>query len=205
MVKPELRSLLWLPVDVPLFPVTEALLSHTKTESFHFWDFYRLTIKQATPYMETEWSDEVKVQHPEVVEWVKCLPIKTLRNVKLNLQQSPVAPHVDFTRPKDAPDLWANNAANEPCGYRVVLAGSNERVRVWTSDRKSRVCRMPEDTNVYLLRQTDGWHSVDEDTDRFTLYIHMEVDAEAHRILLDRSLAKYADYAIYDTLVSNTP
>jgi hypothetical protein len=59
-------------------------------------------------------------------------------------------------------------------------------------------CNMPEDTDVYVLRHTDGWHGTEEDDNRQTMFLHIEVDPVKHQELLKRSLDKYSKYAVYE-------
>jgi hypothetical protein len=194
-----MNKLLWIPVDIPLFPVTEKLLNQVKKEQFYFWDFYRLTEKMPSAYDKAQWKEEVLAEFPEIIDWFKNLPIKSIRNVKLNVQTRKVAPHIDFTKPDENPVLWKNNNDSEPCGYRILLSGTRTNTLYAVNSRGEKVyCTMPADTNTYLLRQTDGWHGVEDDTDRMILYPHLEIDIDAHGIILQRSISKYSEYAIYD-------
>jgi hypothetical protein len=194
-----MSKLLWIPADVPPFPVSEKLLTQIKKEQFYFWDFFRLTEKMPSPYDKAEWKEEVVREFPEVIEWFKNLPVKSIRNVKLNIQKRKVAPHIDFTKPDDDPELWKNNNLMEPCGYRILLQGNRTDTLYAVNSKGEKVyCTMPEGTNTYLLRQTDGLHGVEDDIDRMIMYPHLEIDVNAHKIILENSLKKYSEYAIYD-------
>jgi hypothetical protein len=40
-------------------------------------------------------------------------------------------------------------------------------------------------------------HGVDADDDRWTIFTHFEIDDDLHKILLNKSLQKYSNFAIY--------
>lgn len=192
-------KLLWIPADLPRFPVTDKLLALTKTEQFSSWEFVRLTEKRASPYDETNWKASTYVDFPEIIEWFECLPIKSLRNVKFNMQHSIVDPHIDFTCPDANAELWKNNSANDPCGYRILIHGNTTNtLYVTDSSGKNIYCNIPLDTNTYILRHSDGVHGVDNDIGRLVIFVHIEIDEAKHSSILASSLVKYGSYAIYD-------
>jgi hypothetical protein len=57
---------------------------------------------------------------------------------------------------------------------------------------------MPPDTDVYVLDHTAGFHGVNADSDRWLMFCHAEIDAARHSTLLERSLAKHGECAIWD-------
>lgn len=192
-------KLLWLPVAFPKFPITDKLLNLYRDEQFAFWSFSRLTEKKNSPYDIADWKQEIKEQFPEIIEWVKFLSIISIRNIKINIQDRSVNSHIDFTMPDKNPNLWNNNNQNEPCGYRVLLKGNSINTLYIINSLGEKVyCRQPDDTNTYLLRHTDGMHGVEDDTRRITVYFHIEINSENHKIILQESLNKYKEYAIYD-------
>jgi hypothetical protein len=192
-------NLLWIPVDLPKFPVSNRLLHLYRDEGFAFWSFARLTEKKDSPYDIADWKSEVKDQFPEIIEWANSLPIASIRNVKINLQNRSVKPHIDFTMPYKNPVLWSNNTVNEPCGYRVLLHGKTINTLYMINSAGEKVyCTQPEDTDTYLLRHTNGMHGVEDDEDRITMYLHLEINAEQHKKILEKSVEKYSNYAIYD-------
>jgi hypothetical protein len=56
---------------------------------------------------------------------------------------------------------------------------------------------MPEETDVYVLGHTSTIHGVEEDSERLTFFMHLEIDADKHQEILQRSLNKYKEYAIF--------
>jgi len=189
-----MNNVLWSPIDLPKCPIIPSL---NLTSNWKYWNFRKLTETAETPYSITTWNKEVKEKYPELINWFELLPIKTLRNVKMNSQIDTVKSHIDFTTPSLDPELWINNQINEPCGYRVLLNGLRKNKLYVIDDNKKIYCNMPEDTDVYVLGHTTTLHGVDEDINRLTFFIHIEVDADRHRSIINRSLEKYSRYVIY--------
>ncbi len=199
-----MSKLLWCPIDVPPVPNKEKLIEEltNKTESgnFYFWKFYKITEERSNdigPYDVVEIKKEIKQNFPELVEWIEMFPYKSIRNIKVNLQQEAAVPHCDFTKPELEPDLWKNNNDNDPCGYRVLLSGSRKDTLYLYENGKKIYCELPEDTDTYVLNHATGEHGVESDTNRVTIFMHLEIDPEQHKLLLERSLAKFSDFAIY--------
>lgn len=188
-----MKNILWCPIDLPKCPVVPEL---TPNINWYFWEFAKLTNNYENPYRITDFTEEVKSKYPELVEWFGLFPYRTIRNVKLNHQLEEVRPHVDFTKPELDPELHDNNVANEPCGYRILLKGSRKNKLYVINDGEKIYCDMPEDTDVYVMNSTTGLHGVDDDTDRWIMYTHFEIDPEKNKKLLEKSLTKYSDYAI---------
>jgi hypothetical protein len=192
--------LLWTPIDVPPFPDICGLLEPSRLdEGFAFWKFLRLTEKKATPYQISDWKPEIAEGFPQLLRWFDHLPFLNLRNIKLNLQIRPVTGHIDFTKPDDDPALWANNHGNEPCGYRILVKGNREDCLWVKKSSGARVmCRMPSDTDVYVLDHTAGFHGVNADSDRWLIFCHAEIDTTRHSEILAKSLGKHGNHAIWD-------
>lgn len=192
-------KLLWIPADLPPFPITDKFLLLSKDDHFACWSFTRLTQKQPSAYDITWWNPEFEKNFTEIVEWFNNLPIKNIRNIKFNIQTTVVHPHIDFTNPDANMELWTNNHDNDPCGYRVLINGArSNKLYVVNSANEKIYCCIPPTTNTYLLRHSDGYHGVDEDENRLVVFIHIEVEPGKHAAILERSLSKYASYAIYD-------
>lgn len=188
-----MKNILWCPIDLPKCPVIPQLATQTQ---WYFWEFAKLTINHSNPYDVTDFTDEIKNEYPDLVEWFKLFPYTNIRNIKMNHQVAEVRKHIDFTKPDLDLNLYKNNADNEPCGYGVLLKGSRKNKLYVLHGNERIYCNMPEDTDVYVLNSTSGWHGVDHDDDRWLFYLHFEIDAQKHKELLEKSLQKYSDYAI---------
>lgn len=190
-----MNNILWCPIDLPKCPVLPVAKIDFK---WHFWEVTKLTINNLNPYEVTDFTDEVKKSYPELINWFRLFPYLSIRNVKLNRQISEVKAHIDFTKPELDPMLHKNNAMNEPCGYRILLKGNRKNKLYVVHNEKKIYCEMPDDTDVYVLGHTSTLHGVEEDNDRWTIFMHFEIDNEAHNNLLNRSLLKYKQYAIFN-------
>jgi hypothetical protein len=203
-----MKKLLWSPIDLPKFPNGDKLIEYfdnNNNSKWHAWNIAKLTEvvsdNQGTnPYAKTQLISELHEQFPEIVTWIENLPYKSIRNIKLNRQIKDVSQHCDFTNPNRDLNLWENNNNNEPSGYRVILTGKRQDGLYVVSNNKRIFCNMPEETDTYVLTQTVGSHGVLEDDNRWTLYLHLEIDKNEHEKLLKKSLAKYKEYAIYENL-----
>jgi hypothetical protein len=188
------NNLLWLPIDIPKFPYPNMELA--QDTSWAFWNFTKM-VEGDSPYETTVLKQEILDAYPKLLEWFQYFPYKTIRNIKWNTQVGEVRSHIDFTKPVNNPDLFKNNSENEPCGYRILIRGSRtNKLFVMRDDEKVYV-DIPEDTDVYVLRHTDGLHGVDADEDRTTIFTHFEIDPIRHRLLIEKSLEKYNNYAVW--------
>jgi len=185
----------WMPIDLPRFPYS-ADVFNAQFDHSHSWKFDRLTAKSDQRYAPTELNPDLTNRFPLLASWIRNLPYRSLRYIKINFQQEPVRPHLDFSKPNLDPELFANNLQNEPCGYRVMIRGQRNKLYILRNGEKIYPV-MPEDTDVYVLRQTDTLHGVDDDPGRAVLYAHIEIDPNLNRALLARSYRKYGQFAIF--------
>lgn len=200
-----MKKLLWCPIDLPKFPNSDKLIEYfgDNDNKWYAWNMAKLTTEVIddqgiNPYAETHLVSELYHQFPEIVTWIENLPYKSIRNVKLNKQLKDVSQHCDFTNPEKDLSLWENNNSTEPSGYRVILTGKRQNGLYVVSNGERIFCNMPEETDTYVLTQTVGSHGVLEDANRWTIYLHLEIDKDEHEKLLEKSLAKYKEYAIYE-------
>jgi hypothetical protein len=189
-----MKTLLWCPIDIPKCPAIPNMELDT---IFGYWAYTKLTIVTGESYKETEFTDLTKKTYPELIDWFKLFPYKNIRNIKLNKQMHEVKPHIDFTKPELDLNLHQNNSRNEPCGYRILLRGSRKNKLYVIHNEEKIYCDIPEDTDTYVLGHTSVMHGVDADDDRWTIFTHFEIDDDLHKILLNKSLQKYSNFAIY--------
>jgi hypothetical protein len=189
-------TLLWLPIDLPKFPIQEFNL--TPDTNWAYWKFKKLTEPTEKLYQETQISKDILNEYPELVSWFSLFPIKNIRNVKFNIQNDIVEEHIDFTNPDADPILYKNNVDNEPCGYRILIKGKRSEGLYVVKDNKKEFVTLPEDTDVYVLGHTCTLHGVEYDPGRISIFTHYEIDSYLHQQLLSKSLLKYSQYAIYN-------
>jgi hypothetical protein len=186
-------DILWMPVDFPKFPRPDFRWDSEFT--WNDWHVVKL-VEDVDDYGVTNFRQDMRERYPDIIEWIEQFPYKTIRGAKLNIQINDAEPHKDFIRPHVEPNLYQNNQENEPCGYRVLIAGNRTDSLYVEHEDKRWYPSMPEDTDVYLIGHTTTYHGVEQETDRRTMFLHFEIEPEEHKKLVDRSLLKYKDYII---------
>lgn len=189
-----MQSILWMPIDLPKFPIQD--FSVAAENFWQFWNYKKLTAETENPYSYSVLSDQIKLSYPLLDNWIKLFPYINIINIKFNIQKNIVNPHRDFTNPLLNLDLFKNNRLYEPCGYRVLIKGCRNNKLYVIKDNKKIFVNLPNETDVYVLGQTNCIHGVEEDVDRTTLYFHFLIDESKHKELLQKSWAKYKNYAI---------
>jgi hypothetical protein len=190
------HNILWCPIDLPKFPIKDFTID-TASEWID-WKFSKLTEHRNSPYDVSILQEEIIKNFPELVKWFALFPHKTIRNIKFNIQNNKVNPHIDFTNPSRNMELYNNNSENEPCGYRVLISGKRANSLYIVNNEKKIYTVMPDDTDVYVLGHTCTMHGVDQEEGRKTLFLHFEIDPSRHFSLLKRSIEKYSKFAIFD-------
>lgn len=188
------NKILYLPVDLPKFPVVN-FYTDTDTE-WNFWNFKKLTEKNITPYSATSIKSNFIEDYPDIINWLNNFPFLDIINIKFNVQLKTVRPHIDFVNPHLNENLFENNQINEPCGYRVLINGSRSEKLYILNKNKKVYATLPNQTDVYVIGQTSCLHGVEEDIDRRSLYLHFFIDKNKHNYLLKKSWKKYKKYAI---------
>jgi len=191
-----MKKLLWLPIDIPKFPINDLLI--TTSSKWQFWNFFKMTQEMDTPYSVSDFRNEIKTDYPELIEWFKNFPYQNIRNIKFNIQQEAVRAHKDFVNPTVEFNLFKNNYSNEPCGYRILLKGKRHDTLYVENKGKKIYTYLPDSTDVYVLRHTDGKHGVEIDKNRTTIFTHFEIDQNKHKLLIEKSLEKYSNFAIFE-------
>jgi hypothetical protein len=84
----------------------------------------------------------------------------------------------------------------EPNGYRIVLKGNT--TPLWVFDNKQwHNVTLPSVPCCYIINSSAGYHKLDADHGRETIFIRGYIDETKHQELLKCSLEKYRDYAVY--------
>ena len=202
--------LMYVPIDMP--PCPKLHLSHlpfwnhgpaTESED-HSWEMTKLTEVEhdesgKDTYAPKSMYSQFAKANPNFVDWLKHLPYRHIINLKILRQNTKhgAGLHVDLLQPgKDLP-LYHHTIFNEPLGYRVLVKGKRKDC-LYTLDRnQERVyCNLPESTNVWCQNHSANLHGAEPDEGREVLFMHLIVVPDEHRSLLQKSLAKYGDYAI---------
>jgi hypothetical protein len=205
----------------------EELDTHTKSEFHAFWSYDIFTTRSGNdPLCRYEVADikpDIKEKFPALVEWINLFPFKSIRNIQINTQHSinGAQPHIDFD-PRDKLGryteywknhdsvkskfnktmnrLYVNNRLNEPCGYRTILSGIKDDHQYYIYNNQKIHTHMPVDTDTFCLNSTELVHGAEKSEvlgTRKILYMHFEIDKKDHQKILQASLKKYGDLAVY--------
>jgi len=128
---------------------------------------------------------------------INQLPLVEFDMVRFSRQMKQISPHCDIYKSQVSEDAFNHYCDTEPSGYRVVLKGSTSALKVFANGSWHRPI-LPKFPMCYIINTTKCIHSVDDDPDRITLYVRGKIDKEKHLELLDKSLEKYGDLAIWN-------
>jgi hypothetical protein len=190
-------TLLYLPIDLPYTIDKEEIFSGFDPHSeFHVWNFEKLTEQVDGKYGRNYLKEKSKKRYPSLCKFIEQLPFDSLSNVKINIQTRATKAHIDFTEPENGAELFNNSKANEPCGYRIVIKGASDVLKIHRNDSIVTAI-MPTNTHAYVINQSSGLHSVAEDPGRITVYTTGFINKEKHDILIEKSLKRFGNYAVY--------
>lgn len=194
-----MNNLLFIPVDIKLpdlkFPELEQIKSGIDGASF--WDYEQLLdiqdLKESSPWRND--LDDIRNTYKEIISQ---LPFESLENVRLSIQSRSVKPHIDVSEKTKnrSIDNYNHYLINEPCGYRIVIAGSTNSLKLIVND-KIVTANLPSVPCVYLINSTTCYHYVNRDIGRKTVYIRGKVKREEHMYMIRKSLERFKDYAIF--------
>lgn len=180
-----MNNLLFLPVDIDLKGFTFKRYNNSlENNSFNLWWSASVILDECV-----EQNDFKKV--------LDQLPFTQITRITHKVQTAMVKPHVDVMASMGLQDNeYEHIANNEPCGYRLVIVGQHDKLKV--HNKKEWVtAALPTVPCCYLLNSIVGLHKVDDDDHREIIYIRGFVDPVKHKEIINRSLEKYKDYAIF--------
>lgn len=180
-----MKNLLFLPIDIDLCNLSFIQKEDSKkNNSFNPW-WNSTVISEDT--IKKNGFDQILNQ----------LPVENITRIFYKTQRVAVASHVDvMTQMKLAPNEYEHILHNEPCGYRIVINGSLDKLHVKVGEQWI-TAHLPCTPICYLINSSALYHRVDEDPTRETIYIRGWINTEQHQKLIARSLEKFKDYAIY--------
>lgn len=180
-------ELLYLPIDIDITSVEfdREQLKKMPTHSYQpkWWD--------------SAIMDNLSIEKNGLVDVLNQLPFDKITMAMHKFQNEPVGEHFDvYPQMKISPEEFKNISDNEPCGYRIVLKGNNDRLSVW--DGESWVTPiLPSVPCCYLINATKMKHKVSDDPGREIIYLRGIINSERHKELVEKSLRKYGDLAVY--------
>ena len=185
-------KLLFVPIDIdiPDVPLGEMNVTHSRPSYSPFWEFEQLLVKA------NSWKEELGPYQEYLKTLTEQLPFEELHNVRFTRQLDVVKPHVDVWPNSVDVDRFNKYKSTEPCGYRFVLKGKTDSLKIRYKD-KVLDANLPKVPCLYIINSTEAVHFLNQDPERMTLYVRGFVDVEKHRDLLHKSIIKYKDYALY--------
>lgn len=177
-------KLLFLPIDID-FPDLDF-----KIESGNDSDWGRHTI-----WWKSKILTEQQARNQNLGKIIDQLPFDKITFIKYNYQMRDVGHHIDLVDKLNIPEL-SHIRENEPAGYRLVFSGHTDTLEVYdtVSWRKAVIPSVP---GCYLIDSTVALHRVLNDTGRTGMYFRGILNTQKHKELIDKSLKKYKDHAIY--------
>ena len=180
-----MKDLLFLPIDIDLSELNfQQLDASNKSGSWQgYWD--------------ATFISEETVKKTQFDKILNQLPFTKITRLFHKIQNKPVVSHLDCQSDMIYEDgEYEHLKSVEPGGYRLVLKGSPNAL--WLFDNKEwHNITLPSVPCCYVLNATAGYHKLDADFERETIYIRGYLDEARHQELLKRSFEKYKDYAIY--------
>jgi hypothetical protein len=176
-------TLLFVPLDVNIPENSEFRLGdlHTSIRQ-HYWNT-RTILGRENNYEEYKWLfDQLPFSYVDIFTY--------------KVQKQEVGQHLDHDIKKSTQEKIDLINSTEPSGYHIVLKGRNNTLEIYDGvDWITPI--LPEAPYAYALGLVTCLHRVREDTERTTLYIEGTLDIEKHKLLIERSVQKYKDLAIY--------
>ena len=186
----------YMPIDIGQSLDKSEILDNFKPDkAWNYWSFEKLTESKGGKYGKNDITKNAKIKYPKLCEYISHLPFTHISNVKINIQKEKALPHIDFVSKKEGLELYKNNIENEPCGYRLVVKGKNNVLKLHNNN-EVKTCFLPADTDCYVMNHTGGIHSVDDDSGRVVIYISGFIDKEKHLDILNRSMKKYSEFKL---------
>jgi len=180
-----MKNILFLPIDIDLSELNFKQLDASKKSGS--WQGY---------WNATFISDET-VKQTQLDKILNQLPLTRITRLFHKIQTKPVVSHLDCQDDMIYEDgEYEYLKSIEPGGYRLVLSGSPKAL--WVFDNKEwHNVTLPCVPCCYVINATAGYHKLDVDPNRETIYMRGYVDQAKHQELLKRSFEKYKDYAVY--------
>jgi hypothetical protein len=198
-----MKNLSWLPIDLPKLDFSDKIIKDFACEyipeTARAFQAQRLTTS-SPDYGVAVWRDDLTLDQKRLAEYINDhLPFDRLVNIKVHHPTRKGSIHLDFARPDKNLELYEHNSAHEPCGYRLVLSGNRHNDLSVVTQQGTVYPAMPEDTDWYVVGHTNVPHSITHPCpDRYILFCHAWINKAQHDKLLERSLEKYWDYAVWN-------
>jgi hypothetical protein len=180
-----MKDLLFLPIDIDLSMLNFRQVNdpHPATKWNGFWNASFIS------------EQTIKDNHLQPI--LDQLPFTRITRLFHKLQTVVVPSHLDVSPEMNYDEGELDHIKeNEPCGYRFVLKGQTDSLSILTSKGWTQAT-IPSVPCCYVLNSSSGYHKLKMDEGRETMYVRGWIDSVKNKDLIERSLLKYKDYAIY--------
>jgi hypothetical protein len=177
-------QLLFVPLDIVVPNGMLFKLGDNRHRRQQFWSTHSILGKE-TNYVEHRWLFDQ-------------LPFTEVEIFTHKIQLKEVRPHVDHDVKNSSLEKLELLNSIEPAGYHIVLQGNNNSLEIYNGVNWVTPI-LPNAPSAYALNLTSCIHRVRTDPGRTTLYIEGKLDVEKHRLLIERSVKKYKELAVYNS------
>jgi len=172
-------KLLFLPIDIDISKIDIIKTGHS--------------LHEFNPY----WNSTIVKNFDSLESIIQQLPFDKITVCTHKLQQKLVGPHTDVFNGMDfSKEEWDNITEHEPCGFRIIINGGVDKLKIFDGESWT-TARVPHTPMCYVLNSTECKHMVEADSQRETLYFRGFINTEKYTELINRSLTRFKDYAIY--------
>jgi hypothetical protein len=179
-------SIVFLPLDIDMSSLNFKQDSNSKPAGawMQYWDASFI-------------SEETKI-NTGLDQVLNQMPFTKITRLFYKMQSIEVPSHVDVhSNMTMEPGEFEHIKSVEPSGYRIVIKGQKDSLFVYNGKEWINAL-LPDVPCCYLLHATEGKHKVKMDFGREIIYVRGYLDPIEHKKLIERSLVKYKEYAIYD-------
>lgn len=183
-----MNNLVFLPIDIDLSELNfQQSTNSNKSPAWQGDNWWDSSVVSAETVKQTNF-DQILNQ----------LPLTKITRFLHKIQQKKASSHLDCqpVGMEYEEGEYEYLKSIEPSGYRIVLSGSPKALWIYDNKEWHNVI-LPSVPCCYVLNATAGYHKLDLDLGRETIYLRGYVDLEKHQELLKRSLEKYKDHAVY--------
>lgn len=184
----DIYDIAWCPIDISPFPYPYMDLDKDR----NWFGWHSRLLGEDTGMIDSD----VLAQYPLLENWIRQFPYTKIIRSRFSTQEGSIDPHLDITSQCKQPGMREMFEENEPCGYRILVRGRRHGTLYIMKDGEKIYPRLPDDTDVYVLRHTETMHGVEHEPGRATFYLQFWIESAAHYQLLSRSYDRYKQYAI---------
>ena len=194
----------YLPADLPPLDFKEKLSENFVSEmKYGWWEAVRLFHPNPSFKPTHDWADVANTKYKKLKDYIlEYLPFDSFVHAKIMRVVEPAKPHLDFRFPQKYPEVFRLTQSFEPASYRIVLKGKRQGSLFLCKEEESPsenyiFPNLPKETDIYAMPYTNQFHGTLWDPGRLIVVIQGYLNKQLHCDLLERSLKRYDEYAVY--------